>query len=177
MSKSPHRLFISISMILATTSSSLSHFIMTALRQQQRKRKRCTPPDADWECMLSELEASSAHGAITRIAARHGVNRATLSRRWNVYQRALHELDSTTQLAMLGMHDRRRNNHRALSLAAERNTIDHLLTNPAPSRADVSYTHATHSPSCSAQPATLPASIATTLPHAAPSPASYCSRS
>ena len=112
---------------------------MTAQQQHRRKRSRCTPPDADWESMFCEIEATPARGTITRVAHRHGVSRATLSRRWRLYQRAVHDNDVATQQAMLGIYERRRDNRRALSYFAERRAVDHLLlTNPAPSRADVS---------------------------------------
>jgi hypothetical protein len=111
-------------------------------RTQHRKRGRYASSshrDVDWQSIYDDLTANHAQGAITRAADRYGVNRRTLSDRWHTYQRAVSENDEETQRAMLGMHDRRRDNHRAVPRIIEQQTIDTLLlTNPAPTRADVS---------------------------------------
>lgn len=111
-------------------------------------RKRVQPPSTiDWDAIIDQLSLNSAHGAITRVADRHGVCRSTVSRRWSIYCRAVEENDIYTQCAMRGDCDRRRNNRRALSWQEERRVINALLnTHPSPSRTDVSRAlqHAHH---------------------------------
>lgn len=115
---------------------------MSALTKSSSKRKRDAtsldePPD--WESMLDELELFPAHGAITRVAVRHGVSPRRLNRRWTIYRDAVQANDVATQRAMRGYYDRRRDNRLAVPRDVERRTIDSLLlTNPSPSRADVS---------------------------------------
>ncbi len=115
---------------------------MTTQPTQHRKRGRYASSshrDVDWQSIYDDLTANRAQGAITRAADRYGVNRRTLSARWHTYQRAVSENDEEIQRAMLGMHDRRRDNHRAVPRIIEQQTIDTLLlTNTAPTRADVS---------------------------------------
>lgn len=115
---------------------------MTTQSTQSRKRGRYASSshrDIDWQTIYDDLTAKPAQGAITRVALRHGVNRRTLTDRWRRYQRAVSENDEETQRAMLGMHDRRRDNRLAVPRDVEQQTIDSLLlTNPAPTRADVS---------------------------------------
>jgi transposase-like protein len=89
--------------------------------------------------MFAALDECCEHGAITRVARRHGVSRRTLSRRWCIYRDAVQSNDVATQHAMCGFYDRRRDNRLAVPRDVERRTIDALLdTNPSPSRADVS---------------------------------------
>jgi DDE superfamily endonuclease len=115
---------------------------MSALTKSSSKRKRdATSLDEhpDWESMLDELGLSPAHGAITRVALHHGVSPRRLNRRWSIYRDAVQANDVATQHAMRGYHDRRRDNRLAVPRDVERRTIDSLLlTNPSPSRADVS---------------------------------------
>jgi hypothetical protein len=114
---------------------------MNAPRQLSRKRGRYASSDhhhVDWQTIYDELSASCAHGAITRTADRHGINRRTLSDRWYTYQRAVQQNDVATQQAMLGLYDRRRDNRIGVPRDIEQQAIDRLLTtNPAPTRADV----------------------------------------
>jgi len=121
---------------------STSITIMTTQPTQHRKRGQYASSshrDVDWQSIYDDIAANPAQGAITRAADRHGVNRRTLSDRWHRYRRALSENDEETQRAMLGLHDRRRDSHRAVPSIIEQQAIDALLlTNPAPTRADVS---------------------------------------
>jgi hypothetical protein len=118
------------------------HITMCDRSTSSRKRGRSASSHADppdWESMFAALEECSDHGAITRVALRHGVPRNTLSRRWSIYRTAVETNDINTQHAMCGYYDRRRDNHRAVPRDVERRTINTLLlTNTSPSRADVS---------------------------------------
>jgi transposase-like protein len=77
--------------------------------------------------MFAALDECCEHGAITRVARRHGVSRRTLSRRWCIYRDAVQSNDVATQHAMCGFYDRRRDNRLAVPRDVERRTIDALL--------------------------------------------------
>jgi hypothetical protein len=109
----------------------------------RKRRRELREVDAQpaWGSMFDELEQSSAHGAITRIAASHNVPRRTLSRRWAIFCEAVRAGDESTQWAMRGNSDRRADNHLAVPRDVEERAVRALMdSNSAPSRADVSRT-------------------------------------
>lgn len=139
-----NRAYLKFSSFSSSSSSSFA-IIMTST---STTRERVQPPSTiDWDAIIDELSLNCAHGAITRVADRHGVGRSTVSRRWSIYCRAVEENDIYTQCAMRGDCDRRRNNRRALSWQEERRVINALLNaHPSPSRTSTPYTayYATH---------------------------------
>src|SRR6185437_15668662 len=107
---------------------------MTSVGATTRKRGRYASDRKeawDWESMFDELGEFPEHGAITRVARRHGVHPRTLNSRCRIYRDALRANDVNAQWAMLGYCDRRRDNRRGLSGLEEKRVVtDLLLTSP-----------------------------------------------